>query len=63
MFEFSKKVLQKVSFDRELFKKELSKSIKWLKKDEALLLKAWCLTTFVQYKDVIIDTYDKISSN
>ena len=32
MLSFSKSILQKVSFDRALFKKELRKSIYWLKK-------------------------------
>ena len=59
MFELSKSVLQKVSFDKSLFGKELSKAVKWLKKDEALLLKAWCLATFGHvYRDVIMETFD-----
>ena len=59
MYEFSKQVLQKVSFDRVLFRKELFKVIKWLKKDEALLLKTWCLTTFgTIYRDVITEAFE-----
>lgn len=57
MIEFHKKVLTKVAFDRNLFRKELGKALKWLKKDERLLLEAWCLTTFVQYKDIIYDSF------
>ena len=49
MLEFSKKILRKVSFDKKLFKKELSKSIDWLSKREGLNLKIWALTTFSQY--------------
>ncbi len=61
MFEFSKQILQKVSFDRSLFGKELTKSIKWLKKEEALLLKAWCLATFGHvYRDVIMETFETL---
>lgn len=59
MYEFSKQVLQKVSFDRSLFSKELKKAIKWVKKDELTLLKAWCLATFGHmYRDVIMDAFE-----
>lgn len=62
MYEFSKEVLQKVSFDKKLFRKELIKSKKWLKKEERTLLKAWCLATFGHmYKDVIVDVFEQIS--
>ncbi|GAB4253786.1 MAG: hypothetical protein Kow0079_09670 [Vicingaceae bacterium] len=63
MFEFTKKVLLKVSFDKELFRKELRKARKWLKPHEMILLKSWCLITFVQYKDVILETFDAIYIN
>ncbi len=46
MFEFSKSILEKVSFDKTLFCKELKKSINWVKPDEKTLLKVWCLATF-----------------
>ncbi len=62
MYEMSKKVLTRVSFDRVLFKKELSKAKKWLKPKESLMLKAWCLATFGHlYKDVIIETFESIA--
>jgi len=61
MYEFSKKVLLKVSFDRTLFRKELLKSKKWLKGDELIMLKAWCLTTFGHiYRDTIIDAFEMV---
>ncbi len=62
MYEMSKKVLTRVSFDRVLFKKELLKSKKWLKPKESLMLKAWCLATFGHiYQDVIIEVFETIS--
>ena len=61
MLELSKKILSKVSFDKYLFKKELSKSIRWLNKKEVLTLKIWTLTTFSQYKNIIIEVFDQIS--
>lgn len=58
MYEFSKKVLQKVSFDKALFRKELTKAKKWLKQEESLMLKAWCLANFGHlYADTIMDVY------
>ena len=60
MFELSKQILEKVSFDKMLFQKELNKSVKWLKKEERLLLKTWCLTTFGRkYKAIISKVYRK----
>jgi hypothetical protein len=62
MLDFSKKILSKVSFDKHLFKKELSKSIRWLSKKEVLSLKIWALTTFTQYKSITLEVFDQISS-
>lgn len=61
MLEFSKKILSKVSFDKALFKKELRKSTRWMSKKEMIHLKIWSLTTFSQYKKVILDVFDNIS--
>ena len=58
MLEFCQQVLLKVSFDRRLFKKELIKMISMLKREEVMLLKIWCLTTFgVQYQDIIKEVF------
>ena len=58
MFEYSKEILTKVSFDRTLFKKELRKAIKWLKYDERKLLMIWCIATFGnKYGDVISQAF------
>ena len=58
MFEMTKLVLQRVSFDSTLFKKELVKALKWLKKEEALALQAWCIATFgSQYAKLIHEAY------
>jgi|TARA_B100001093_G_scaffold305440_1_gene291356 hypothetical protein len=59
MLEFSKKILNSVSFDKKLFKKELHKNIGWLDKKEVIILKIWALTTFSQYKKIILDVYDQ----
>jgi len=61
MLEFTKKILSKVSFDKYLFKKELSKSVRWLSKKEVITLKIWALTTFSQYKNTILEVFDQVS--
>ena len=61
MLELSKKVLNKVSFDKKLFKKELQKSLRWLSKREMTHLKIWTLATFSQYKGIILEVFDQIS--
>jgi hypothetical protein len=58
MFEYSKEILTKVSFDRTLFHKELCKAIQWLKSDEQKMLMMWCLATFGhKYSDLISQTF------
>ena len=62
MLEYSKTILQKVSFNRELFQKELTKSMRWLHKDEIVLLQIWCIATFSSiYGDIIRDVFSQIS--
>lgn len=62
MYEMSKKILERVSFDKVLFTKELMKALNWLKPDEKLLLKVWCLSTFGHmYKDVILETFRRVA--
>ena len=58
MLRFCKTILQKVSFDKNLFKKELKKSTRLISKKEQMILKIWCLTTFANYKDIILDVFE-----
>ncbi len=46
MLEYSKEILQKVSFDPELFQKELQKAIRMLGEDEVRELILWCRIQF-----------------
>jgi hypothetical protein len=49
MLELSKKILKTVSFDVNLFHKELKKAISWIENKEDLIkLKEWCLKEFGQ---------------
>ena len=59
MLEFSKKILQKVSFDKNLFTKELKKSARWIAKNEVAALKVWALSSFSHYKDAILEVFDQ----
>lgn len=62
MLEYSKTILQKVSFNRELFQKELKKSMGWLPKEEIILLQIWCIATFSNtYSDIIREVFSQIS--
>lgn len=55
MLEFKKRVLQKVSFDLELFEKELRKATKWLMDDELEQLRSWCCLTFGEQHIAIVN--------
>ena len=58
MLDFAKKILLKVSFDRDLFKKELRKAIKSLNIKEALILYSWCIVNFGdRYREIIVKIF------
>lgn len=58
MLKYTELVLLKVSFNRDLFRKELKKALKWLKNEEAQILKTWCIINFgAVYMDVINEAY------
>jgi hypothetical protein len=46
MLQYVKMILEKVSFDRKLFEKELKKGLKELLKEEVRELKNWCYEKF-----------------
>ena len=59
MLQYAETVLEKVSFNRELFHAELEKSLKWLQKDEVRALKIWCILNFgAIYMDVINEVFN-----
>lgn len=58
MLKYTKTVLQKVSFNKDLFKKELQKSLRWLRKEEIIVLQTWCVINFgTMYMDVINEVF------
>lgn len=48
MLEYSYVILQKFSFDKQLFKKELCKCISYLNDDEVTELQKWVRSHFTQ---------------
>lgn len=47
MFELTKKILVRVSFDPQLFQKELTKAIRWMTDtEEVQRLREWCIKEF-----------------
>ena len=59
MLEYSKTILSKVSFDRRLFEKELSKAIRLIGSqfDE---LKRWCYANFSHQYPAILNRHFKL---
>ncbi len=61
MLEYTKTILQKVSFSPALFGKELRKSLQWLQKDEIYVLRSWCVLTFGDlYFEIISESFKGI---
>ncbi len=56
MLEYMKMILQKVSFDKRLFEKELKKAIASLINEEIKILRAWCYEKFGQTYSAILNT-------
>ncbi len=56
MFEYAKVILPKVSFSRELFRKELAKCMKWVEPNELDEFTQWCNENFGEmYPDILND--------
>ncbi len=60
MLEYAKVILPKVSFSRDLFRKELTKCINWVGDAEISNLKAWCYENFLDmYPDILTNAFAK----
>ena len=55
MLEYVKLILSKVSFQKELFEKELRKAIEMLVPDEVVQLKDWCYNQFGEVYQVVLN--------
>ena len=57
MFELTKKILVRVSFDPQLFQKELAKAIRWMTdSEEVQRLREWCIKEFGAVYPSIVHT-------
>lgn len=63
MLEYTKMILQKVSFSPALFGKELKKSFRWLQMEEVAALQSWCVVTFGDiYMDIIRESFQGVKN-
>ncbi len=61
MLEYIKTILQKVSFDKALFEKELAKAIKLLIPKEVKQLRRWCYVQFGKiYRSVLTRCFARV---
>ena len=56
MLEYVKTILQKVSFNRQLFEKELRKALASLVPNEVSKLKEWCYKKFGEVHQAILNS-------
>lgn len=57
MIEYVKTILQKVSFSRLLFEKELRKGLQLILPHEFAEFRAWCYRTFGQTHQPVLNRY------
>ncbi len=63
MLEYAKVILPKVSFSRELFRKELHKCISWVEQNQLQELSDWCFKNFSdKYHDILIEEFSNIAA-
>ena len=63
MLEYAKVILPKVSFSKELFRKELLKCINWVGKDEIEELRIFCLENFNDmYPGILKEAFSNIAA-
>jgi len=61
MLDYFKLILEKVSFDKQLFEKELRKALAYLQSSEQENLKKWCYAKFgVQYGHILNSQFNKM---
>jgi len=63
MLEYAKVILPKVSFSKDLFKKELNKCIGWVEEEQRNELFTWCYQNFNDiYPDVLSKAFSGIAA-
>jgi len=61
MLEYFKTVLSKVSFDKQLFEKELKKALRSLLPEEISKLRDWCYDRFAEYQSILDKCFSTVS--
>jgi len=62
MIEYAKKILPKVSGWKDLFKKELIKSVQWEEEEKLYILFCWCYQNFSEiHEDVLFEVFENLS--
>jgi hypothetical protein len=61
MIEYVKTILEKVSFSRYLFERELRKGLRLILPTEVQEFKAWCYSTFGKDHEPVLDRYFQMS--
>ncbi len=63
MLEYAKIILPKVSFSRELFRKELGKCIGWVEPNQLQELSDWCFANFgAEYADILAEEFSDVAA-
>ncbi len=63
MLEHQKLLITNVSYIKALFRKEVTKSLNWLKPEEVVELRYWLMNNYWdRYRDVISETFPVDSS-
>jgi hypothetical protein len=61
MLEYSKTIMQKVSFNRSLLQKELGKALKWLNQQEREELAKWTRSNYgLVYEDLLKEEKEEV---
>ncbi len=63
MLEYAKIILPKVSFSKDLFRKELNKCINWVEPEQVGELYTWCFQHFNQkYPEILAEAFGDIAA-
>ena len=63
MLEYAKTILPKVSFSKELFRKELKKCIRWVEKEQLSELHDWCYKNFNDmYPKILAESFGNVAA-
>jgi hypothetical protein len=63
MLDYAKIILPKVSFSKQLFRKELTKCLQWVEPGEVKELHDWCNENFKdKYPDVLAEVFACIAA-